>query len=518
MSDKYSINVSEAIEGGYATLGPSHTAFRLIRVLPTRHHSHAIQVEMWHDNLTSRSYKCLSYRWGERETSRTILVNGHRFWVRDNLYDFLEYASTAYTFQPLWIDAICINQNDGQERARQVARMSSIYSRAEDVVIWLDGDANMQKFFTWVLEGDYYTFYHDPERVSIHTDFIKHPYWTRAWITQEILLARHVTLVHRTGRLDLDFLWVLWNEAIIGKDLPRSSRPRPQLMNVDSPPYVFAIERLNHIETMQMRERITDKEIRVDLSRYDFWALLSWRADAECRLAVDRIYGLCGLANGSRGFQISYTESPSELFWRAGHFFIAWGNVAFMDALRTCLRLGAATSLRPPEGRESICMPLRACYFSKGHHEQYSYSRLLDSSMKRVYCDDCGVEFESRSQDSILMCAAWDRKRPSYTGSTFAHVLLARDSRISDTYSLSLFPGDVHPVLRMSTIPLPAASLLHRWSNKDWTPMLRWSDVKEALGARRASDVYADWEIQLPASYVLSFLKAWDAAFRTTRC
>jgi FAD/FMN-containing dehydrogenase len=38
----------------------------------------------------------------------------------------------------LWIDALCIDQNNNEERGEQVQQMGSIYSKAERVIIWLD--------------------------------------------------------------------------------------------------------------------------------------------------------------------------------------------------------------------------------------------------------------------------------------------------------------------------------------------------------------------------------------------
>ncbi|KAH7396120.1 heterokaryon incompatibility protein-domain-containing protein, partial [Pyrenochaeta sp. MPI-SDFR-AT-0127] len=43
----------------------------------------------------------------------------------------------------LWVDAICINQTDNDERSKQVAIMGEIYNRAIKVFAWL-GEANGQ--------------------------------------------------------------------------------------------------------------------------------------------------------------------------------------------------------------------------------------------------------------------------------------------------------------------------------------------------------------------------------------
>ncbi|KAK5654223.1 hypothetical protein OQA88_7398 [Cercophora sp. LCS_1] len=52
----------------------------------------------------------------------------------------LSSKATATGPLRIWIDAICINQDDLEERSQQVAMMGSIYSRAEVVHVWLDDD------------------------------------------------------------------------------------------------------------------------------------------------------------------------------------------------------------------------------------------------------------------------------------------------------------------------------------------------------------------------------------------
>lgn len=62
----------------------------------------------------------LSYEWGPGEEERTILLNGRPRRVRKNLSGFLEAYNAASDAcpGPLWVDAICINRGDIQERNR----------------------------------------------------------------------------------------------------------------------------------------------------------------------------------------------------------------------------------------------------------------------------------------------------------------------------------------------------------------------------------------------------------------
>ncbi|RII13657.1 hypothetical protein CUC08_Gglean004427 [Alternaria sp. MG1] len=119
-------------------------------------------------------FHVLSYVWGNPADKKTIVVNGQRLDVTQNLHDFLE---TTRKYEPnflshhenldyktlyntghaqtvagssigkvtgpatmpmrFWIDAICINQSDINERSEQVPRMGDIYSMASRVWIWM---------------------------------------------------------------------------------------------------------------------------------------------------------------------------------------------------------------------------------------------------------------------------------------------------------------------------------------------------------------------------------------------
>ena len=62
---------------------------------------------------------------------------GEKIVVRKNLYEFLAHARLEGWNRHLWIDALCINQNDNVEKSGQVALIGEIYSRASQVLVWL---------------------------------------------------------------------------------------------------------------------------------------------------------------------------------------------------------------------------------------------------------------------------------------------------------------------------------------------------------------------------------------------
>jgi Heterokaryon incompatibility protein (HET) len=79
--------------------------------------------------------------YNESEKKR-IYLNSQDFMVYPNLLSALEQFAKAKMADFYWIDAICINQNDFTEREIQVNMMVHIYSRADQVDIWLGNEVS----------------------------------------------------------------------------------------------------------------------------------------------------------------------------------------------------------------------------------------------------------------------------------------------------------------------------------------------------------------------------------------
>ena len=85
------------------------------------------------------AYDALSYMWGDATQTDQVVVDGAAIPVAWNLTRALEYLRDFAGSEPLriWIDAICIDQNDVHERAEQVAMMRAIYHNATCVRSWI---------------------------------------------------------------------------------------------------------------------------------------------------------------------------------------------------------------------------------------------------------------------------------------------------------------------------------------------------------------------------------------------
>jgi hypothetical protein len=83
---------------------------------------------------TKPEYKALSYVWGDAEDKLPILVCGEELMVTRNLEAGLRHMR-FHGHQTLWIDAICINQDDLDERREQVGIMKDIYATTPSVLV-----------------------------------------------------------------------------------------------------------------------------------------------------------------------------------------------------------------------------------------------------------------------------------------------------------------------------------------------------------------------------------------------
>lgn len=191
-------------------LDQEQASIRVIHLLPSSS-SEPIRCELRHTTISSE-YDALSYEWGPIEEPKTILINGSACIVRRNLWDFLDFLRNRPITAPIWIDAICINQNDVRERNHQVGLMDQIYSKAAQVWVWLGLKAHLSPHLQDLFELS------DPKRehldvqtrVRIQIQKLRSSaeewlpdilavyeatYWARVWIIQECVLADSLTFV-----------------------------------------------------------------------------------------------------------------------------------------------------------------------------------------------------------------------------------------------------------------------------------------------------------------------------------
>ncbi|KAF7939274.1 uncharacterized protein EAE97_007354 [Botrytis byssoidea] len=172
----------------------------------------------------SDRYVALSYVWGSPAEKKTILVNGIEMQVTQNLHTALiELRRSNWVRRRvnLWIDALCINQDDLDEREQQVKLMRDIYAMAWQVVVSLGSStSNTTMAYTalqWLVHEigsdeklrefavKYGNLHHNtanavesaPHTLPWHEfayeslrSFFACQYWHRLWILQELAMDR----------------------------------------------------------------------------------------------------------------------------------------------------------------------------------------------------------------------------------------------------------------------------------------------------------------------------------------
>ncbi|KAF1983169.1 HET-domain-containing protein [Aulographum hederae CBS 113979] len=136
-------------------------------------------------------YRALSYTWGMASKAHQILCDDKWLWVTYNCHAALLRLRQTST-RPVWVDAICIDQDTIRERNHQVRLMSRIYRAAEEVVIYL-GEAKKKISIAFrFLKG-----LEISSVAELHAlqSILARPYFTRIWVIQEVAWAWSATVL-----------------------------------------------------------------------------------------------------------------------------------------------------------------------------------------------------------------------------------------------------------------------------------------------------------------------------------
>lgn len=273
-------------------------------------------------------YQAISYCWGDQTAKDRVWCCKHRFLnINNSLAAVLRYLINSKAPGWFWIDAICIDQSNHEEKGRQVRMMGDIFMSAEEVVAWVgepshDSDVAIP-FISSVRNA--FKHFHDLGQTTITLDtlnkslscenpsanwlalslFIHRPWFERVWIIQETVLATKTII--RCGNLSVE-----WESlAIVAETLVRSGVSVSLLaLHVDGhiqlPPRPLG----NLINVHRIRSyRIAKKPVgfqKLLISCYDFKA-----TDPR-----DRIFGLLGLATNGEEILLEpdYTASIQDVY------------------------------------------------------------------------------------------------------------------------------------------------------------------------------------------------------------
>jgi hypothetical protein len=333
----------------YTPLDNSKDQIRLLSICPAKDESEPISCSLEVVNLAdSLSYEALSYAWGDPARTHCIRLNKSCFKVTRSLGTALPCLRKTDATRTIWIDALCIDQENIAERNSQVLIMRDIYQQAWRVVVWLgnhdepadhelfrrygnlysvDGDVerscgnkfwelppgasettatanhcaeqslNMERIYkltpgTMTLSSDELPF--PRSHLQCLGRIFARPYFTRLWILQEVFVAEVVVAMVGTTYLS-------WRGLMAASTILSQS--------------VFLRDELHQAGSIEM---ICDnwKSPIVRKEPFNFLELLHNTSQFQASNKRDRIVALMGIANdcSDLGFLPDYSKTTHDFF------------------------------------------------------------------------------------------------------------------------------------------------------------------------------------------------------------
>jgi len=222
-----------------------------------------------------------------------------------NCWEMLCYLRPRRGVRLVWVDAICINQADDQEKKHQVDRMRDIYSNCTRVVLWLGSDLlakpndchhpQRKPFHNLVLQQ---TSQISPGKVDDphpkpQSYLLARRYFTRVWIIQELILAPMVVVqVHNT---------LYWANGTTSRILQKRALPGGE--------YLIAPWERASAPWLQFVAGGRDV-----LRGYTFTEALSLTSRSRASDNRDRIFGVLGLLPNTHALRPEYNLSSQHVF------------------------------------------------------------------------------------------------------------------------------------------------------------------------------------------------------------
>jgi hypothetical protein len=351
----------------YLPLSNNTTSIRLI-ILQPGDMAKPLCCDIFHVLLDNNpKYEDLSYTWDIDTqlalpvlSSYLIKISNRFFHVAPNLYFALRRLRASDQPRTLWIDALCVNQEDNNEKGQQVQIMSKIYAKAERVVIWLgEGEASDSHAFA-MMERFYQAFpFTDAHNESKFPRLKRHHmvsgefgmetlaavlrrfknadlvhdklgwkalgilllrrWFTRVWVLQEVVMGREAVVLCGSHTIPwLRFAYVVCTivDLGIGQEVHNAGRGGRGAMSV------FLINKIINLQ-----------EVLRSGQKYGLLDAIGLTRTLESTDPRDKIYGVLAFVREEDWLVPDYQISANELLRRVNVFLMAHINKATVGML-----------------------------------------------------------------------------------------------------------------------------------------------------------------------------------------
>jgi hypothetical protein len=291
-------------------------------------------------NTETEGYTALSYVWGELKFSHEIWLGDQRFLIGANLDSALRHLRRRDRPIRLWVDAVCINQDDLMEKTSQVQQMRNVFSAASETIIWLgpsEGNTAtsawnfLERHSAWALDDQQEVDRTIPAKLEeqlisfrgelrdVEVDILSRPWFGRLWVVQEAVLSQ--TLCIQSGHRRIP--WNDFSNTVLGSE--RHEDRYGFSMRYDDPRHIVQFISLARREYMRQQgldePSCSSQFLKVStpsLSILHILELLHSGRYLQASDARDKIFGFLGIATGidanDTRFSVDYTLSPRSLY------------------------------------------------------------------------------------------------------------------------------------------------------------------------------------------------------------
>lgn len=231
-------------------------------------------------------YHALSYWWGEPVFDKNITCNGVELSITSDIHAAIQRIRPVDQKLFLWIDSICIDQSNTQERSKQVSMMLKIFSKANSVIIWLGEDDVGEEDDT----ARYANAVSAPilqQRRLLHA-LSKRSWFERVWVRQEVWAASRVEIRWHDRSVPWEQSFGRYEETL---GIRRASR----------------LERFRATLGDEMRNILADIPLTLDLV-----SVLNRCAGTKCTDLRDHVYGVLGMSDTKTS--TSSSQHSSDIF------------------------------------------------------------------------------------------------------------------------------------------------------------------------------------------------------------
>jgi hypothetical protein len=315
-----------------------------------------IRVTLQHFHLEFMPpYEAISYTWGSAEKNSQVFINGVPFLTTASAFSVLRSRSSIWRTRLIWIDSICINQDDDQEKGQQVGLMGDIYRGCSRAVIWLgdwedfimsfggpalirdlvDRGLGLLDFQRHKNIGDIRMFL-NLVRLPALIKILSHPWFQRVWVVQEVALPPKVHVVYGGQYLEWDSLEEIARMFSTPEGaalLQNTAATRLALVGVRNISNMASIRvntniqgKINHLQNTCAAIGIPNLHKRNKM--LPLAGLLKQFVSLNSTNALDKVYALLSLtSDGSNRVIIpDYRKSPQLLFTEVAQHFVSTGD------------------------------------------------------------------------------------------------------------------------------------------------------------------------------------------------